>query len=181
MWHRNINLFWHGRALFPQITLNLHYLWVGPLQAVVIIIFLWYEIGPSCLAGLSAIALMVPVQTWFGKLFGIFRWATKNGNAPHYYFAFFYFDLSKDCPVLFDLFHCFFLCKGAKRPCWPTTESASWTKWCPASGSSRCTRGRYRSQLWSLTSEGRDEASALCFLCFIPCQTFVLIIWIITA
>lgn len=60
-------------ALFPQITLNLHYLWVGPLQAIVIIVFLWYEIGPSCLAGLSAIALMVPVQTWFGKLFGIFR------------------------------------------------------------------------------------------------------------
>lgn len=56
-----------------QITLNLHYLWLAPVQAVVIIGLLWYEIGPSCLAGLAAITLMVPVQTWFGKLFGIFR------------------------------------------------------------------------------------------------------------
>lgn len=88
---RNINLFWHCCALFSQITLNLHYLWVGPLQAIVIIVFLWYEIGPSCLAGLAAIALMVPVQTWFGKLFGIFRWVSQNGNTPHYYFAFYIF------------------------------------------------------------------------------------------
>ncbi|XP_006810460.2 multidrug resistance-associated protein 4-like, partial [Neolamprologus brichardi] len=55
------------------ITLRLHYLWAGPLQAVVIIIFLWYEIGPSCLAGVATIAVMMPIQTWFGKLFGIFR------------------------------------------------------------------------------------------------------------
>lgn len=57
--------------------LNLHYLWVGPLQASVIIIFLWYEIGPSCLTGVAAIALLMPVQTWFGKLFGVFRWETE--------------------------------------------------------------------------------------------------------
>lgn len=48
-------------------------MWLAPVQAMVIIGLLWYEIGPSCLAGLAAIALMVPVQTWFGKLFGIFR------------------------------------------------------------------------------------------------------------
>lgn len=51
----------------------MHYLWVGPLQALVIIVLLWYEVGLSCLAGLGAIALTLPLQTWFGKLFGIFR------------------------------------------------------------------------------------------------------------
>ncbi|XP_005744339.1 multidrug resistance-associated protein 4-like [Pundamilia nyererei] len=68
-----VNLLSNDVNRFDEITLNLHYLWVGPLQAVVIIVFLWYEIGASCLAGVAAIALMMPIQTWFGKLFGIFR------------------------------------------------------------------------------------------------------------
>ncbi|XP_039997779.1 multidrug resistance-associated protein 4-like isoform X2 [Xiphias gladius] len=71
-----VNLLSNDVNRFDEITLNLHYLWVGPLQAMVIIIFLWYEIGSSCLAGVVAIALMMPVQTWFGKLFGIFRTKT---------------------------------------------------------------------------------------------------------
>ncbi|KAL3999292.1 ATP-dependent DNA helicase PIF1 [Sarotherodon galilaeus] len=68
-----VNLLSNDVNRFDEITLNLHYLWVGPLQAAVIIVFLWYEIGASCLAGVAAIALMMPIQTWFGKLFGIFR------------------------------------------------------------------------------------------------------------
>ncbi|XP_071321048.1 ATP-binding cassette sub-family C member 4-like isoform X2 [Trachinotus anak] len=68
-----VNLLSNDVNRFDEITLNLHYLWVGPLQAMVIIVFLWFEIGPTCLAGLATVALMMPVQTWFGKLFGIFR------------------------------------------------------------------------------------------------------------
>ncbi|XP_054479604.1 ATP-binding cassette sub-family C member 4-like [Anoplopoma fimbria] len=68
-----VNLLSNDVNRFDEITLNLHYLWVGPLQAMVIISFLWFEIGPSCLAGVVVIAIMMPVQTWFGKLFGIFR------------------------------------------------------------------------------------------------------------
>ncbi|XP_019716236.1 multidrug resistance-associated protein 4-like isoform X1 [Hippocampus comes] len=68
-----VNLLSNDITRFDEITLNLHYLWVGPLQAVVVIAFLWYEIGPSCLAGVAVLLLMLPMQTWFGKLFGIFR------------------------------------------------------------------------------------------------------------
>ncbi|XP_041835127.1 ATP-binding cassette sub-family C member 4-like [Melanotaenia boesemani] len=71
-----VNLLSNDVSHFNEITLNLHYLWVGPLQAVVIIVFLWYELGPSCLTGMAVIALMMPLQTWFGKLFGIFRTKT---------------------------------------------------------------------------------------------------------
>ncbi|XP_033954587.1 ATP-binding cassette sub-family C member 4-like isoform X2 [Pseudochaenichthys georgianus] len=42
-------------------------------EAMVIIVLLWCRIGPSCLAGVAVLALMMPVQTVFGKLFGIFR------------------------------------------------------------------------------------------------------------
>uniref|UniRef100_A0A3B4WE83 Multidrug resistance-associated protein 4-like n=1 Tax=Seriola lalandi dorsalis TaxID=1841481 RepID=A0A3B4WE83_SERLL len=72
-----VNLLSNDVNRFDEITLNLHYLWVGPLQAMVIVFFLWYEIGPTCLAGVAAVALMLPVQTWFGKLFGIFRSKTS--------------------------------------------------------------------------------------------------------
>ncbi|CAN9498397.1 unnamed protein product [Ophioblennius macclurei] len=68
-----VNLLSNDINRFDEIPLNLHYLWVGPLQAIVIIVLLWFEIGPSCLAGVAVILLMLPVQTWFGKLFGIFR------------------------------------------------------------------------------------------------------------
>ncbi|XP_029925836.1 multidrug resistance-associated protein 4-like isoform X2 [Myripristis murdjan] len=68
-----VNLLSNDVNRFDEVTLNMHYLWVGPLQAVVIIFFLWYEIGPSCLAGVAVISLMMPMQTWFGKLFGILR------------------------------------------------------------------------------------------------------------
>uniref|UniRef100_A0A3B4ZXD9 Multidrug resistance-associated protein 4-like n=1 Tax=Stegastes partitus TaxID=144197 RepID=A0A3B4ZXD9_9TELE len=68
-----VNLLSNDVSRFDEITINLHYLWLGPLQAIVIIVLLWYEIGPSCLAGVAVITLMMPLQTWFGKLFGIFR------------------------------------------------------------------------------------------------------------
>ncbi|XP_041637494.1 ATP-binding cassette sub-family C member 4-like [Cheilinus undulatus] len=71
-----VNLLSNDVNRFDEITINLHYLWVGPLQAVVILVFLWYEVGPSCLAGMAVIVLMLPLQTWFGKLFGIFRGKT---------------------------------------------------------------------------------------------------------
>ncbi|XP_074483904.1 ATP-binding cassette sub-family C member 4-like [Sebastes fasciatus] len=68
-----VNLLSNDVNRFDEITLNLHYLWLGPLQAMVIIVLLWHQIGVSCLAGVAVIAVMMPVQTWFGKLFGIFR------------------------------------------------------------------------------------------------------------
>ncbi|XP_055022842.1 ATP-binding cassette sub-family C member 4-like [Boleophthalmus pectinirostris] len=68
-----VNLLSNDVNRFDEITLNLHYLWIGPLQAAVILALLWYEIGLSCLAGVTIVALMLPLQTWFGKLFGLFR------------------------------------------------------------------------------------------------------------
>ncbi|XP_033832984.1 ATP-binding cassette sub-family C member 4-like isoform X1 [Periophthalmus magnuspinnatus] len=68
-----VNLLSNDVNRFDEITLNLHYLWIGPLQAAVILALLWYEIGLSCLAGVTIVVLMLPLQTWFGKLFGLFR------------------------------------------------------------------------------------------------------------
>ncbi|XP_072319420.1 ATP-binding cassette sub-family C member 4-like [Eucyclogobius newberryi] len=68
-----VNLLSNDVNRFDEVTINMHYLWIGPLQAVVILVLLWFEIGLSCLAGVTIVVLMLPLQTWFGKLFGLFR------------------------------------------------------------------------------------------------------------
>uniref|UniRef100_A0A674EZ59 Multidrug resistance-associated protein 4 n=1 Tax=Salmo trutta TaxID=8032 RepID=A0A674EZ59_SALTR len=68
-----VNLLSNDVNKFDEVTTNLHYLWIAPLQAVVVIILLWYEIGPSCLAGVAVLVFLMPLQTMFGKLFGSLR------------------------------------------------------------------------------------------------------------
>lgn len=58
---------------FYQVTIFLHFLWVGPLQAAAVVGLLWAEIGPSCLAGMGVILFLMPTQTMFGRLFSKFR------------------------------------------------------------------------------------------------------------
>uniref|UniRef100_A0A8C8HTG5 Multidrug resistance-associated protein 4 n=1 Tax=Oncorhynchus tshawytscha TaxID=74940 RepID=A0A8C8HTG5_ONCTS len=68
-----VNLLSNDVNKFDEVTNNLHYLWIAPLQAVVVIILLWYEIGLSCLAGVAVLLFLLPLQTMFGKLFGSLR------------------------------------------------------------------------------------------------------------
>lgn len=57
-----VNLLSNDVNRFDLSVLFLHYLWVGPLQAIIITGILLYLIGPSCLAGLSVVILFVPLQ-----------------------------------------------------------------------------------------------------------------------
>uniref|UniRef100_A0AAY4DHT8 ATP-binding cassette, sub-family C (CFTR/MRP), member 4 n=1 Tax=Denticeps clupeoides TaxID=299321 RepID=A0AAY4DHT8_9TELE len=56
-----------------EVTIFLHYVWVGPVQAAGVTVLLWWEIGASCLAGMAVLFLMIPVQVLFGHLFSTFR------------------------------------------------------------------------------------------------------------
>uniref|UniRef100_A0A3Q4H7C3 Multidrug resistance-associated protein 4 n=1 Tax=Neolamprologus brichardi TaxID=32507 RepID=A0A3Q4H7C3_NEOBR len=68
-----VNLLSNDVNKFDEVTLYLHFLWIGPLQAVSVIILLLYAIGPSCLAGMAVFFFMLPVQTMFGRLFSRLR------------------------------------------------------------------------------------------------------------
>lgn len=59
--------------VFSQVTLYLHFLWIGPLQAATVILLLMYAIGPSCLAGMAVFFILMPIQTMFGRLFSTLR------------------------------------------------------------------------------------------------------------
>ncbi|KAI1899161.1 hypothetical protein AGOR_G00058700 [Albula goreensis] len=71
-----VNLLSNDVNKFDEVTIFLHFLWVGPLQAAAVIGLLWDEIGPSCLAGMAVLVFLMPLQTLFGRLFSSFRGKT---------------------------------------------------------------------------------------------------------
>ncbi|XP_078147164.1 ATP-binding cassette sub-family C member 4-like [Centroberyx gerrardi] len=68
-----VNLLSNDVNKFDEVTIFLHFLWVGPLQAAAVVGLLWVEIGPSCLAGMVVLIFLMPTQTMFGRLFSKFR------------------------------------------------------------------------------------------------------------
>ncbi|KAH0624489.1 hypothetical protein JD844_031979, partial [Phrynosoma platyrhinos] len=59
--------------IYRKVTIFLHYLWAAPLQAIVITALLWLEIGPACLAGMAVLIILLPLQTFIGRLFSSLR------------------------------------------------------------------------------------------------------------
>uniref|UniRef100_A0A670I614 Multidrug resistance-associated protein 4 n=1 Tax=Podarcis muralis TaxID=64176 RepID=A0A670I614_PODMU len=55
------------------VTIFLHFLWAGPLQAIAVTVLLWLEIGPSCLAGMAVLIILLPLQSCIGRLFSSLR------------------------------------------------------------------------------------------------------------
>ncbi|XP_069457992.1 ATP-binding cassette sub-family C member 4-like isoform X2 [Ovis canadensis] len=68
-----VNLMSNDVNRFDQVTMFLHYLWVGPLQAVAVTALLWMEIGISCLAGMAVLIILLLLQSCFGMLFSSLR------------------------------------------------------------------------------------------------------------
>ncbi|KAM5180099.1 ATP-binding cassette sub-family C member 4 isoform 1-T1 [Mantella aurantiaca] len=71
-----VNLLSNDVNKFDQVTIFLHFLWAGPLQAVAVTVLLWLEIGPSCLAGMAVLIILMPLQTCLGKFFTSLRGKT---------------------------------------------------------------------------------------------------------
>ncbi|XP_027446287.1 multidrug resistance-associated protein 4 isoform X3 [Zalophus californianus] len=68
-----VNLLSNDVNKFDQVTIFLHFLWAGPLQAIAVTALLWMEIGISCLAGIAVLIILLPLQSCLGKLFSSFR------------------------------------------------------------------------------------------------------------
>uniref|UniRef100_A0A4W2HQ67 Multidrug resistance-associated protein 4 n=1 Tax=Bos indicus x Bos taurus TaxID=30522 RepID=A0A4W2HQ67_BOBOX len=68
-----VNLLSNDVNRFDQVTMFLHYLWVGPLQAIAVTALLWMEIGMSCLAGMAVLIILLLLQSCFGMLFSSLR------------------------------------------------------------------------------------------------------------
>ncbi|XP_041645026.1 canalicular multispecific organic anion transporter 1 [Cheilinus undulatus] len=57
-----VNLMSADAQRFNDVTNFIHLLWSCPLQIILSIVFLWFELGPSVLAGLAVMILMVPIN-----------------------------------------------------------------------------------------------------------------------
>ncbi|XP_007666157.2 multidrug resistance-associated protein 4 isoform X2 [Ornithorhynchus anatinus] len=68
-----VNLLSNDVNKFDQVTIFLHFLWAGPLQALAVTALLWMEIGSSCLAGMVVLIFLLPLQSGIGKLFSSLR------------------------------------------------------------------------------------------------------------
>ncbi|XP_017911812.1 PREDICTED: multidrug resistance-associated protein 4-like isoform X2 [Capra hircus] len=68
-----VNLLSNDVKRFDQVTVFLHYLWVGPLQAIAVTALLWMEIGISCLAGMAVLIILLLLQSCFGMSFSSLR------------------------------------------------------------------------------------------------------------
>ncbi|CAG2118385.1 unnamed protein product, partial [Medioppia subpectinata] len=68
-----VNLLSNDVNRFDISLVYAHYLVVGPLQMVVIIGLLWWQIGVSCLAGIAVMVLYIPFQGIMGHLFSKIR------------------------------------------------------------------------------------------------------------
>ena len=55
-------------CVFFQASYFLHYLVLGPLEALAVLGLLWREIGASSLAGMGLLLLLVPVQIKMGRI-----------------------------------------------------------------------------------------------------------------
>ncbi|XP_068230341.1 ATP-binding cassette sub-family C member 4-like isoform X1 [Palaemon carinicauda] len=73
-----VNLLSNDVNRFDTSIIFLHYLWIGPLQTMIVLGILWKEIGPSCLAGIMLLILFVPLQSWMGQVFSRLRLATAH-------------------------------------------------------------------------------------------------------
>ncbi|KAF9126806.1 hypothetical protein BGW39_006340 [Mortierella sp. 14UC] len=56
------------------------YILLGPIETIVVMYFLWKELGVACLAGLLALSLLLPIQAFFSRKFGSIRTNTVNAR-----------------------------------------------------------------------------------------------------
>ena len=68
-----VNIMSNDVNRFDMSVLFLHYLWVGPLQALITTVILMFVIGPSCLVGLAILILFAPLQSTYNYTISV--WA----------------------------------------------------------------------------------------------------------
>uniref|UniRef100_A0A8B9QF98 MRP1 protein n=1 Tax=Apteryx owenii TaxID=8824 RepID=A0A8B9QF98_APTOW len=57
-----VNLMSADTQQLMELTVNLNLLWSAPFQILMAIIFLWQELGPSVLAGVAVLLLVIPIN-----------------------------------------------------------------------------------------------------------------------
>ncbi|KAL6424777.1 hypothetical protein ACFW04_010016 [Cataglyphis niger] len=64
-----VNLLSNDVNRFDISIIFLHYLWIGPLETIIITFFMYYflDIGISAIIGVASLLMFIPLQGWLGK------------------------------------------------------------------------------------------------------------------
>lgn len=68
-----LNMLANDLSRLDEISHTFCYLFVGPIQTVVVIIIMWQYLGVACLGGIVILLLFIPFQGMMGRLFSKFR------------------------------------------------------------------------------------------------------------
>ncbi|CAK9815097.1 Probable multidrug resistance-associated protein lethal(2)03659 [Anthophora plagiata] len=71
-----VNLVANDVNRFDLVSIFIHHMWSAPLSALIIAYFLYIEAGYSGLIGIAAVFIVVPIQSYTGKLSSMFRLQT---------------------------------------------------------------------------------------------------------
>ncbi|KAI8894568.1 P-loop containing nucleoside triphosphate hydrolase protein [Globomyces pollinis-pini] len=73
-----VNLLSNDVQRFEDCACFTHYIWAAPAQVLLVAYFMYLQIGWSCLSPIISLIVLLPLQTWFSKLFGKLRRLTVN-------------------------------------------------------------------------------------------------------
>ncbi|KAK3702318.1 hypothetical protein RRG08_008706 [Elysia crispata] len=68
-----VNLMSNDVSRFDRATIFLHYLWIGPIQVIIGLVYLWYRFGLAVLSSLILVVLLMPLQFFMGDVFSKLR------------------------------------------------------------------------------------------------------------
>ncbi|KAL4089621.1 hypothetical protein QTP88_024632 [Uroleucon formosanum] len=68
-----VNLISNDVNRFDMTLRFIQFLWIGPLQTILVTYFLWQEIGLSSIVGVTVFLAFVPLQGWLGKITSDYR------------------------------------------------------------------------------------------------------------
>ncbi|KAL1501385.1 hypothetical protein ABEB36_006713 [Hypothenemus hampei] len=71
-----VNLLSSDVSRFDLVSVLVHHMWVSPLSTVIVVYFIWSEVGWAGIVGILAVLIVVPIQGYMGKLSAIYRKAT---------------------------------------------------------------------------------------------------------
>lgn len=62
-----VNLLSNDVNRFDVATIFMHYLWIGPLQTVIVMIIMYQDFGTSAIVGVATLLMFIPLQGFLGK------------------------------------------------------------------------------------------------------------------
>ncbi|XP_066923803.1 ATP-binding cassette sub-family C member 4-like [Clytia hemisphaerica] len=68
-----VNIVSNDTFRFEIASLFFHYIWLAPIQFIILSILLYRELGPSAFAGIGVLVLLTPIQLAFGNIVKRFR------------------------------------------------------------------------------------------------------------